>query len=397
MRHFLIIFVLLLSACVSQPQQKGFKDPDDFDPVAAAKTRISLGLTYLKNGNYSQAKFNLDKALQFAPKLADSHFSMAYYYQLVGENIQAEKEYKAAMEMAPNNADIINTYGTFLCQQGKYPKAKEYFLKAVQSDNYVSSAETYENLALCSQKNGYVGESIEYLKNALNHQPGRAKSLLLLSEMLVNQQRWEEARQTLRRYEKVARVSAETLWFSTEIEQALGNNDLAQGYGDMLVRMYPRHPLTAEYLKAGRKVPEKKSVAKTQANTLTKKPATMSAGDATLAATSSPQSEQAMQTATAKILAQSQADKTDKDTSTQRIPQPKVAEAQAELTENNQSQQKNEVGPIYHVVQKDENLYRISLQYNIRMQRLIEWNKLPNASAIYAGKKLLIIDPNSIE
>ena len=71
---------------MSQPLPDGFKDPDDFDTVAAAKTRISLGLTYLKNGNYSQAKFNLDKALQFAPRLADAHYSIAYYYQVVGEN-----------------------------------------------------------------------------------------------------------------------------------------------------------------------------------------------------------------------------------------------------------------------------------------------------------------------
>jgi type IV pilus assembly protein PilF len=369
MRHLLVIFALLLSACVTQSPQKGFKNPDDFDPLAAAKTRISLGLTYLKNGNYSQAKFNLDKALQFAPKLADSHFSMAYYYQLVGENEQAEAEYKTSMQMAPDNADIINTYGAFLCQQGKYQQAKEYFLRAVKSDNYVSSAETYENLALCSQTRGHMDDAIEYLNSALNHQPGRAKSLLLLAEMLVAEQRWDEARQTLRRYEKVARVSAETLWMSTQIEQAMGNQQLAQGYGDMLIRMYPQHPYTIEFLKSGRKV---------EITPIKSSPTKVDAQAKEQASNALPEAPVPVQTVSAESAEQAAGND----------------EKQDEVEQSVKDGNKNS---LYHVVQKDENLYRISLQYNIKLQRLIEWNKLPDASAIYVGKKLLIVDPNSVE
>ena len=50
------------------------------------------------------------------------------------------------------------------------------------------------------------------------------------------------------RYEKMSRVSAETLWLSVKIEQALNNHDLAKGYGDMLIRMYPDHPNTKDYI-----------------------------------------------------------------------------------------------------------------------------------------------------
>ncbi|MDP5039587.1 MAG: LysM peptidoglycan-binding domain-containing protein [Paraglaciecola sp.] len=38
-------------------------------------------------------------------------------------------------------------------------------------------------------------------------------------------------------------------------------------------------------------------------------------------------------------------------------------------------------------------LDRLSLQYNIKLQRLIEWNDLKNASDIYAGKKLRLVAP----
>jgi len=51
----------------------------------------------------------------------------------------------------------------------------------------------------------------------------------------------------------------------------------------------------------------------------------------------------------------------------------------------------------FHIVQANENLYRISLLYNIRMQRLIEWNHLTDSSAIYQGKKLRLVAPENKE
>ena len=53
--------------------------------------------------------------------------------------------------------------------------------------------------------------------------------------------------------------------------------------------------------------------------------------------------------------------------------------------------------PDLHVVAKGENLYRISLLYNIKMQRLLDWNSLVDASAIFDGKKLSLVAPSVIE
>lgn len=326
--------LLMLSACSSQSGRIG--SDDDFDKLKAAKTRVSLGLTYLKNGNYSQAKFNLDKALQFAPRSADAHFSLAYYYQQVEEHDSAEDAYQTAMDLAPKNADIANSYGAFLCQRGKYPQAKRYFLKAVNSDNYISSAETYENLALCSRSHGEMGDALEYLRSAVNHQPGRAKSLYMLVEALVETESWNEAKDVLRRYEKVSQVSARSLLLASQIESALGNIQLSEGYGAMLLRMYPADPATDEYrrkMKALSIPPEARKSSKSA-------PVTAS-------------------------------------------PTPVKIET--------------DILPTFHIVQADENLYRISLLYNIRIQRLVEWNNLTDESAIYQGKKLRLIAPENKE
>lgn len=357
----LCFLFMLLVGCTSQSGPSGFGD--DFDQQKAAKTRVSLGLTYLKNGKYSQAKFNLDKALEFAPRSADAHFGLAYYYQTVGEVAAAEKAYQTAMDYAPNNADIANSYGVFLCQQGKYPKAKEYFLKAIHNNNYISSAETYENLALCSQSQGFQTEATEYLQSAVNHQPGRAKSLFLLTQSLVLEKKWAQAREALRKYEKVSQVSADTLLMSNQIERELGNFNIATSYGEMLLKIYPDSAASEEYRKT----------LLTQTNMpqpVARKSHKIEVPQETI------NSEQVIQEDVSQVISDS-----------------------INNNDNDESHIFNHVDelnvPTFHVVKEGENLYRISLQYNIKMQRLIEWNELNNSPEIYTGKKLLLVAPDS--
>ena len=146
------------------------------------------------------------------------------------------------------NPNIANNYGAFLCQNGKYQKAKKFFLKAVNTSSYISSAETYENLALCSRSQGYPEDAIQYLRNAVNHQPGRANSLFLLARSLVEVQQWQEARVILRRYEKIAQLSPQSLLMAMKIESGTGNESAAKGYSEMLLRIYPNDAITKTML-----------------------------------------------------------------------------------------------------------------------------------------------------
>lgn len=362
--------LMLLSGCVSQNSQSYSQN---FDQTKAAKTRVSLGLTYLKNGNYSQAKFNLDKALEFAPRSADANFAMAYYYQSVGELEQAEKAYQFAMDLEPKNANIANSYGAFLCQNGDYEKAKEYFLKAVNTSSYISSAETYENLALCSRSQGRPEDAIQYLRNAVNHQPGRANSLFLLARSLVETQQWQEARDILRRYEKTSQISPQSLLMAIKIERGTGNVIAAKGYSDMLLKIFPNDPVTKSFL--SEQQPSSEVASKT-----TKPPVLIK---------------------TTKRVSKELDEKGSNEKKSDEVTQVDVLVTES-LTEPltktaSQVESENLDVPDFHIVAKGDNLYRISLLYNIKMQRLIDWNGLADASAIFDGKKLSLVAPSVVE
>ena len=383
------IFLMLLSGCISQSNQNyGQK----FDHLKAAKTRVSLGLTYLKNGNFSQAKFNLDKALKFAPRSADANFAMAYYYQRVNQLEQAENSYQFAMDLEPKNPNIANSYGAFLCQNGDYEKAKKYFLKAVNTSNYISSAETYENLALCSRSQGQPEDAIQYLRNAVNHQPGRANSLFLLVRSLVEAKQWQEARTILRRYEKIAQVSPQSLLMAMKIESGTGNDIAAKGYSDMLFRIFPDDVLTKSML-TEQPQPLPNEVSKTVRLPILNKGANTASESLESLPSELPSDDLVSPQAKNNLLVHGKVYKIETDGTSQT--REAVAEQQPE--QSIQVESETLYIPEFHIVATGENLYRISLLYNIKMQRLIDWNDLADASAIFDGKKIFLVAPSAVE
>ena len=379
--------IIFTSGCVSNSQSGLYGG--NFDHEEAAKTRMSLGLTYLQNNNYTQAKKNLDKALEFNPRSADVQFAMAYYYQLVGDNLRAEEYYETAIDLAPNNGDIANSYGAFKCQNGEYEKAKAYFFDAINNRLYANAAQTYENLALCAQSQGKLDEAIGYFQDALKHQPARGKSLFLLSELYTVSEQWELAESTLRKYERVAKVTPDSLWLAYEIAKGKGDLETAKGYGEMMMSLFPESELTKRYLVQRESMQNK--VVKTVKSTQPNDSETQISGNQTntdgLTQTSSNDKENEKSVAQDNdAQRQSQSNNTDN-----------APTATANTPEKAQNTELSVQSDKFHVVKEGENLYRISLLHNIKMATLREWNNLSNTGAIIAGQTLWLVPPSMQE
>jgi len=379
--------IIFTSGCVSNSQSGLYGG--NFDHEEAAKTRMSLGLTYLQNNNYTQAKKNLDKALEFNPRSADVQFAMAYYYQLVGDNLRAEEYYETAIDLAPNNGDIANSYGAFKCQNGEYEKAKAYFFDAINNRLYANAAQTYENLALCAQSQGKLDEAIGYFQDALKHQPARGKSLFLLSELYTVSEQWELAESTLRKYERVAKVTPDSLWLAYEIAKGKGDLETAKGYGEMMMSLFPESELTKRYLVQRESMQNRvvKTVKSTQPNDSETEISENQTNTDGLTQTSSNDKENEKSVAQDNdAQRQSQSNNTDN-----------APTATANTPEKAQNTELSVQSDKFHVVKEGENLYRISLLHNIKMATLQEWNDLDNTGAIIAGQTLWLVPPSMQE
>lgn len=409
-----MLIVLMLGACASEPTDKGFTGTGNFDTAEAAKTRVSLGLTYLKNGNFSQAKFNLDKALEFDPRSGQANYAMAFYYQQVGEIKRAHEYYKQAISLSKKDPDVLNSYGAFLCKQGDYDSAKSYFLEAVDNKSYVSTAETYENLAICSQSQGKTDEAIDYFNSALNHQPTRASSLLYLTQLYTESSQWDLAKKTLWKYERNATISADSLWLAFQI--ARGQQDLRGSleYAELLKRLHPNHDNTAKALATlGKFQPDMTVTQKTRPTFTapsTKNDDVVQTSESTkpmrviepTPVVNAPVSNEASETPTEATTASSveETERALQDALNKPVnfalPTTQVEATQVQALDS-QADIVNNVSTPFHIVQPKENLYRISLKYNVKIKKLLEWNKLESEESILIGTKLWVRDPNSNE
>lgn len=255
MRLFFVFLssILFLSACVSSEttvttKNSGAGGSTQFDPAAAAKTRVKLALVYLRNNNMQVAKQNLDKALEYQPNDADVHRVFAYYYQRVNENKTAEEYYKKSLRLDSQNADTYNNYGTFLCKLDRFEEAESAFLNAIEQIRYLNVANTYENAALCAEKAKVDDKALFYYQYALSHNPNKTYINLSLARLNIDRKDYPSARLNLFNYQKKNKASAESLWQWVRLSYATNKEASLSKYAGQLLEKYPDSQRALDYL-----------------------------------------------------------------------------------------------------------------------------------------------------
>ncbi|NMP32162.1 type IV pilus biogenesis/stability protein PilW [Thalassotalea sp. M1531] len=240
-----------VSGCVTQNYENSNTPvvQNDSSSTEIAMTRISLGLGYLKMGNTTQAKLNLEKAKRFAPNLVQVHTAFAHYYETVGEDNLTIASYEKALSLKPDDADTLNNYGVFLCRKDRLPEAEVQFLRAIAVPTYLLVSQSYQNLAQCQLKAPNFEKAQLYLEKAVDHNPSSASNLYQMMRLLYAQGRYQEALAYSKRFEKATRrFNPDSLSLSYKIYQKMGNQRIAKNYGAMLVKMFPESWHAKQYL-----------------------------------------------------------------------------------------------------------------------------------------------------
>jgi len=248
-----IVFSLfLLSACVTSETTTTLNNPKgisvDFNPVAAAKTRVELALLYLQNQQIAQAKDSLDKALKYQPNNAEVLSALAYYYQKVNDEQNAIKTYQASLLLDPLNGNTWHNYGSFLCIKGHYQQAENAFLKAINTPDYLQTSASYENAAYCQEASGNVIKAIEYATLALSYNPKKSNLNLFLAKLNITVKKYQAARLNLLSFQRNSAPTAESLWQWVRLSHAEGNKANVSKHGEALIKLFPGTPQVLNYV-----------------------------------------------------------------------------------------------------------------------------------------------------
>ncbi|MCD6045388.1 MAG: pilF [Gammaproteobacteria bacterium] len=218
-----------------------------YNPKAAA-INAQLGVGYLQQGDIERAKTKLLMAQKQDPHSSIVAASMAYYYDKIGNAKEAEQYYKRAYSLATEKGDAANNYGVFLCKKKDYAAAYTYFQKAIDDPDYVSTAQTYENLGLCHLAQNDETAAKDYFLKALRIDPKLATSQLQMAEMSVKAKDWQGAENYLMQYTATGEQSPDALWLGIQTAQALGYEEKAMNLARQLKTLYPNSIQYHQYL-----------------------------------------------------------------------------------------------------------------------------------------------------
>jgi type IV pilus assembly protein PilF len=373
-----IALLTVLSGCVTQSYENDSTTPvveSDSSNNEMAMTRISLGLGYLKMGNTTQAKLNLEKAKRFSPNLSQVYTAFAHYYDVVGESDLATNAYEKALSIDPKNPDTLNNYGVFLCRHEKYEASEKYTLKAIEIPTYLMVSQSYENLALCQLKANEFVKAEQYFTKSIQHSPNRASALLQMVRLQYAFADYKTAQNYLSRYEKeTRRFSPQALALAYKVFEKQGNRRIAKNYASMLVKMFPNSYQAKQYILNALAQIEADDLAKAYQAT-------------TLALAVKPSTKRVV------VLSPNKPRKKRVEKINNKIKDAKNLVDKPITVKNSLSDLKAELNPIIHTVGVGESLFIISTQYNIHMKTLERWNNFSRSDVLKLGQKLYISAP----
>jgi len=227
----------LSSATQADTVETGTVTGDVGAPRNRARIHTELASAYFERGNMGVALEELRIAVEADPTYAPAFNVLGLVHMDLRENAVAQQHFERALRLSPNDPDINNNYGWFLCQSGREEQSIAYFLAALKNPLYGTPARSYVNAGLCSLKNN-ESDAIGYFQRALRSEPDNLQALLNLASIQYKRGQLETARDLIGRFNKRVEPTAESLWLALRIERKLGDKSAENTLATQLRRRF---------------------------------------------------------------------------------------------------------------------------------------------------------------
>ncbi len=210
------------------------------DPRRRAAIRLQLAVSYYQDGKFNVALDELKQALVLDPSYAEAHMMVAMVYNELGDDAHAQQSFQRALQLEPQNPDVDNNYGWYLCQHGHEKEALGYFETALKDPLYTQKAKPLQNAGVCARKMGDMALAETYFRRSFELDPGGAVSAYNLALIYYDRHDYDRARFYIAQVNGSTAPSAASLWLGIRIERRLGNktnevaleNQLDRQFGD---------------------------------------------------------------------------------------------------------------------------------------------------------------------
>ena len=241
-----VVLVGFLAGCVSSGDSSAMTT--DKGRNEAREAYVQLGLGYLQQGMTGQAKVPLRKALELDKSDPDTNAALALVYQSEMEPGLAEQAFRTALDRRPDDARILNNYGSFLYEQQRYQEASAQFQKAAADTLYPERSRVYENLGITSLKLGQRDAGRAQLEKSLRLNRQQPRALLEMAELSYEDRHYVPARDYYDRFSLLSGQNARSLLLGARLANVFDERTPTANYGQQLKRLYPGTPEYQQYL-----------------------------------------------------------------------------------------------------------------------------------------------------
>lgn len=226
------------SATQANTVETGTLTGDVGNPRNRARIHTELASAYFERGNMGVALEELRVAIEADPNYAQAFNVLGLVHMDLRENAVAQQHFERALRLSPNDPDINNNYGWFLCQSGREEQSIAYFLAALKNPLYNTPARSYVNAGLCASKKNNERDAFDYFQRALRSEPDNLQALLNLASIQYKRGQLESARGFVGRVNKLLEPTAESLWLALRIERKLGDKSAENTLATQLRRRF---------------------------------------------------------------------------------------------------------------------------------------------------------------
>jgi type IV pilus assembly protein PilF len=221
------------------PVSASSASPPEQDAGRRAGLRLKLASTYYQKGQLNVAIEEANRAIEIQPSLAEAYSLLGLVYMDLGDRPQAEANFERAIHMQPDNPEIGNNYGWYLCRTGRERQSVEYFQRAALNRRYATPAMALQNAGVCMAQAGDLEQAERLLKQSFEADAGNPITQFHLARVYLRLGRIDRAAFYYEILQRSIDGSSEVTWLGLRIARAKGDLRTEQQLADELRRRFP--------------------------------------------------------------------------------------------------------------------------------------------------------------
>jgi type IV pilus assembly protein PilF len=175
--------------------------PSGEQRAKGAEIHYDLGTNAMNEGNAQGALAEYLAAQSDDPDIPQVHNALGLLYGFSFDRpVEAEQQFRKAVELQKDFSEAYNNYGAFLLQRGRYAEAISLFEKALGNPLYAGRAIAESNLGWALYKTGSADRGIGRIRSALMVAPKYCKGWRQLGTIYADTNKLDKAAEAFARY-----------------------------------------------------------------------------------------------------------------------------------------------------------------------------------------------------